>query len=67
MSVTQSIRIPGLSVYAVAVAILAIFNVPDLPLMGIASRLTHSFEYLRDPLVLFSPTHERAPPISLLS
>ena len=47
--------------------ILAIFNVSDLPLMGTASRLTHSFEFLREPLDLFSPTHERAPPISLRS
>ncbi len=47
--------------------ILAVFNVPDLPLIGTDNSLIHSFEEFRDPLVLFFPTHERAPPVSFLS
>lgn len=47
--------------------ILAVFNVPDLPLVGTGNSLIPSFEEFRDPLILFFPTYERAPPISFLS
>jgi hypothetical protein len=65
--VLKAARVSASEVGQSALPILAILNVPDLPLMGIASRLTHSFELFRDPFVLFFPTHERSPPVSFLS
>lgn len=47
--------------------VLSIADVPVLPSMGTASRLSHSFEEFRDTLVLLLPTHERSPPVSFLS
>ncbi len=64
---SKAVRAVAPAIGQSALPILDIVDVPDLSLIGPENSLIHSFEEFRDPLVFFSPTHERAPPVSFLS
>ena len=65
--VLKAIRVDAPSIDQSALFILAIADVPDLPLIGAKSSFVHTFGDFREPLVGLFPTHERSPPVPFLS
>ncbi len=65
--VLKAIRVDAPSIDQGALFILAIVDVPDLPMNGTKSSFVHTFGDFREPLAGLFPTHERSPPVPFLS